>query len=182
MTTSTKLGIPYVAASQATPEVTHNQALYLLEAFTRGVKDRTNNPPGGTPADGDTYLVGTAGTGAWAGKDNCIAVYVSNTWRFCPGFDSDGAQIAMGADQEGMHIYVQDEDLLYKWTGSVWVPHAKTPIVAVGGLPAAATYPGARYIVNDANATLAAGIGTTVAAGGANIVPVFSDGTNWVIG
>jgi len=56
------------------------------------------------------------------------------------------------------------------------------PSYAVSGLPAAASYPYARAFVTDANATLAAGIGTTVAGGGANKVPVFSDGTNWIIG
>lgn len=55
-----------------------------------------------------------------------------------------------------------------------------TGVVAVGSLPSAATAgAGARYMVNNANATTFASI---VAAGGANVVPVFSDGTNWRIG
>lgn len=41
---------------------------------------------------------------------------------------------------------------------------------------------GGRAHVTDANATLTAGIGAVVAAGGANVVPVFFDGTNWRIG
>lgn len=52
---------------------------------------------------------------------------------------------------------------------------------AVGSLPAAGTA-GRRAYVTDSNATLTAGIGAIVAAGGANIVPVFDDGTNWRIG
>jgi hypothetical protein len=60
---------------------------------------------------------------------------------------------------------------------------AKATIYTVGTLPAAGTVGStARAFVSDANATLAAGIGTTVAAGGANFVPVFSDGANWIIG
>ena len=56
----------------------------------------------------------------------------------------------------------------------------KTAVVAVSGLPAAATAgAGARYFVTDANATTFASV---VAAGGANGVPVYSDGTNWRIG
>ncbi len=55
--------------------------------------------------------------------------------------------------------------------------------VAVASLPAAsATYKGARGTVTDSNATLTAGIGAVVANGGANVVPVFCDGTNWRIG
>lgn len=41
---------------------------------------------------------------------------------------------------------------------------------------------GGRATVTDATATLTAGIGAVVVGGGANIVPVFSDGTNWRIG
>lgn len=41
---------------------------------------------------------------------------------------------------------------------------------------------GLRSYVANSNATLAAGIGGIVAGGGANIVPVFYDGTNWRIG
>lgn len=52
--------------------------------------------------------------------------------------------------------------------------------LTVGTLPAAATAgAGARSFVTDANATTFASI---VAAGGANGVPVYSDGTNWRIG
>lgn len=41
---------------------------------------------------------------------------------------------------------------------------------------------GTRALVTDSNATLASGHGNTVAGSGANIVPVFNNGTNWIIG
>ena len=53
----------------------------------------------------------------------------------------------------------------------------------VANLPSASTAgAGARAFVTDSNQTTTAGIGTTVAGGGANNVPVYSDGTNWKIG
>lgn len=53
----------------------------------------------------------------------------------------------------------------------------------VASLPAAsASNRGARSTVTDATATLTAGIGAAVVGGGANIVPVFSDGAAWRIG
>jgi len=61
------------------------------------------------------------------------------------------------------------------------VGRVRTTPVAVGSLPAAGNM-GSRHFVNDANATLAAGLGNIVAAGGANKVPVYDDGTNWRIG
>lgn len=53
------------------------------------------------------------------------------------------------------------------------------PATTVALLPAANTVPYARLFVTDATATTFA---STVAGGGANIVPVFSNGTNWIIG
>jgi len=53
-------------------------------------------------------------------------------------------------------------------------------VYTVAALPSAATSgAGARAFVSDANATTFA---STVAGGGANKVPVYSDGTNWKIG
>ena len=55
-----------------------------------------------------------------------------------------------------------------------------TTVYTVATLPSAATSGvGARSFVSDANATTFASI---VAGGGANNVPVYSDGTNWRIG
>ncbi len=53
----------------------------------------------------------------------------------------------------------------------------------VANLPAAATAgAGATAFVTDASTTLILGLGGTVAGGGANKVPVYSDGTNWLYG
>jgi hypothetical protein len=55
--------------------------------------------------------------------------------------------------------------------------------IPVAELPAAAVaYRGYRATVTDSNTAFTAGIGAVVAGGGANIVPVFCDGTNWRIG
>jgi hypothetical protein len=61
--------------------------------------------------------------------------------------------------------------------------YVKTTAVAVASLPSAAIAgAGARSAVTNATQALTAGIGAVVVGGGANVVPVFSDGTNWRIG
>lgn len=62
------------------------------------------------------------------------------------------------------------------------VVNAARAVNTVATLPAAAANTYARSVVADATQTLTAGIGAVVAGGGANIVPVFCDGTNWRIG
>jgi hypothetical protein len=64
-----------------------------------------------------------------------------------------------------------------KVSGSTWVQTTATTVAALPTCNAGAK--GARSFVTDANATTFL---STVAAGGANNVPVVCDGTNWVIG
>jgi hypothetical protein len=67
-------------------------------------------------------------------------------------------------------------------------PSADAVVFSIGALALLqavfppASNPGLRAIINDSNATLAAGIGNAAANGGANVVPVFSDGTDYIIG
>lgn len=120
MTTTADIGLPLLAQQQAQPEVTHNEALLLLSALTKGVVTIQNAPPG-SPTAGDSYIVGTAPTGAWAGRANTIATYTGSGWRFVPDRDSAGTIITMGARHEGMRAWRQSDDALYVWTGTAWV-------------------------------------------------------------
>lgn len=61
--------------------------------------------------------------------------------------------------------------------------YARTHALTVGTLAAAATAgAGARAFVTDSSVAAAGNFGAVVAGGGANGVPVYSDGTNWRIG
>lgn len=59
----------------------------------------------------------------------------------------------------------------------------KTKALTVAALPSASTAgAGTRAFVTDASTTLILGLGTTVIGGGANSVPVYSDGSSWLVG
>lgn len=131
-------GLPEIQGSQAQPEVTHNEAIVLLQSLHNGVIDRTNTPPG-SPAEGDAYLTQGAPTGAWTGWPNRVAIYYGGSWRFLPGADDAGSAITMGARQEGLRVYVRDEDLMYRWTGSAWVAASDLDNTPVASLASAAT-------------------------------------------
>lgn len=57
----------------------------------------------------------------------------------------------------------------------------KSTVVAFNSLPAATTS-GLRAFINNGNLAASGNFGAQVTGGGSNIVPVFSDGTNWRIG
>lgn len=120
MTTSADLGIVYIAGQQAQPEITHNTALNQLQMLQTGVVSVGNNTPPGSPAQGDTYILGASPTGAWAGRANCIAGYFGTSWVFMPGADSSGTQIPMGVRHEGLKVYSKADNALYVWSGSAW--------------------------------------------------------------
>lgn len=56
------------------------------------------------------------------------------------------------------------------------------PLVSLNNLPSAGTIPGARAMINDSNVPAPGNFGAIAATGGSAIVPVFSDGVNWLIG
>jgi len=67
--------------------------------------------------------------------------------------------------------------------GSTGTGYLKLIPTTVGALTAAATVgAGARAFVTDSASTLSSHHGQTVVGGGSNFVPVFSDGTNWIVG
>lgn len=106
MSTSPKYGVPYIASSQAQPEVTHNGALNYLQIMRSPAIARQNAPPGG-PAEGDVYIVGAAPTGAWAGRANALAGFFGTGWLYVPNVDDAGTPIAIGAAHKGMRVYDQ---------------------------------------------------------------------------
>lgn len=69
-------------------------------------------------------------------------------------------------------------------TAVIWLlRYSDIPVTTVANLPSAASVgQGMRGFVTDSNATLATGHGNAVAGGGANKVPVYSDGSAWRIG
>lgn len=127
MTTTADLGLPELSQAQANPDITHNEALILLQALLNGVIDNTHTVPPVSPSEGDAYLVAhgsPAPSGAWTGWSDHIAIYWGGSWRFVPGRDSSGSIIAMGARQHGLRVYVRALRQFYVWSGSplAWSP------------------------------------------------------------
>lgn len=102
------LAITELEQNQASAYLTFNEALRKLEAainLTVLEADRTS-PPGGE-SEGDRYIVGGTGTGAWAGQDQNIAVYIGGGWEFFP-------------PETGWRAYDQENDLHLYFDGTDW--------------------------------------------------------------
>lgn len=83
MTTTERLALPLLAAGQAQKEVTHNEALILLDAMVNGCCGLApGNAPPAEPELGISYICGVTPTGEWAGHPKCVAYWSAYGWRF----------------------------------------------------------------------------------------------------
>ena len=120
----------------------------------------------------------------WANWGRVAAVNSANTGSPGKFYVSDNlsSMLLVGMDLQGTPaIEVQSASDYQKVT--LAGAQVSLPTLAVTNLPACgSTNIGQHWYVNNATQTLTAGVGAIVAAGGANIVPVGCDGTNWRIG
>ncbi len=108
MVQTNNLAMTLVEQNQAQKAVTVNEALMRIDAIlNNGAIDKDLSTPPVSPAEGDLYIVADGATGDWASHDNKIT-YFNQIWRFI-------------SPNEGMILWVNDENKIYTWGGSSWV-------------------------------------------------------------
>ena len=106
-----RLSLPYIVQSQAQKEVTHAEALNVLDALVQAaVETRALSVPPANPVEGALYLVGVNPTGAWSGRGNMLAQWIGGAWAF-------------RAVAEGFRLWLKDEKTLIIWTGTAWATY-----------------------------------------------------------
>ncbi len=110
MSTTHKLQLPYILTGQSQKEVTHNQALNLLDIFVKPtVLAIGQNTPPASPNIGDCYIVGQNPTDEFTGQENNIAYYTENGWIFAATF-------------KWLDVINEADDNRYIYDGTNWVP------------------------------------------------------------
>jgi len=84
-------------------------ASWGIGEFQSSVKDKDLTTPPVSPANGDRYIIPAGSTTPWNTHIGEIVQYVTSAWEY-------------KVMTEGMCAYVDDEDLLYIYSGSAWVP------------------------------------------------------------
>lgn len=76
--------MPFLAVSQAQKEITHNEALVIIDALLHPVvQSQLSTPPTVTDADiGKCWLIGASPIAEWSGKTDHIAVWIGGGWRY----------------------------------------------------------------------------------------------------
>jgi len=109
VTTTTKLALELLASNAANQTLANTTFAQLNQIVQAGVVDKDLATPPGSPTNEALYIVATGGTGAWASKDGQLAYWLTSTnaWQFI-------------VPREGMFVHLNDEDVFYKYTGTVW--------------------------------------------------------------
>jgi hypothetical protein len=82
MSSTARLNLPFIAASQAQKEITHNEALTVLDALSHlTVLDRDLTAPPAA-SDGDTYVVASGGTGIGRARTARLPTSLMGPGRF----------------------------------------------------------------------------------------------------
>jgi hypothetical protein len=134
VTSSPNLALPYLDVAQAQKEVTHNEALNLLDVLAQAaVINATTTAPPGSPTNGQAWIVAASATGAWAGKDGQIAAWFGG-WRFL-------------VPKEGWRVWDKAGDVILTHSGSAWStpPAVQTPTLGNSWVGYGGGYGGPRY-------------------------------------
>ncbi len=117
-----RLGLPLLIAGQGQKDITHNEALFLLDTLVQAsVLSRAVGVPPATPVAGQCWIIPATATGEWEGRGNQLAAWTEGGWRYLP-------------PRTAMLIRVQDENADYRFDGAAWLPAAPfgapAPVVA----------------------------------------------------
>lgn len=106
---SARLQIPYLAAGQAQKELTHNEAVTLMDVgLAASVESAGLNTPPSSPVPGQCWIVGPVPAEAWAGHSDALACWTEWGWRFLPAV-------------EGWSVWIKDQQLWAVREGSAWI-------------------------------------------------------------
>ena len=106
--TSARHGLPLLAPGQAQKEMTHNEALAMLDLVVQpAVETLGVTVPPLAPGEGQCWIVGAGATGSWEGHDDALAGWTAGGWRFV-------------VPREGMLAWVIDASAYARFDGAGW--------------------------------------------------------------
>lgn len=106
--TTARHKLPLLMPGQAQKELFHNESLSAVDMLLHAAVEAVGiEAPPAAPAEGQSWIVGVAPTGAWSGHARALASWTSGGWRF---------QKAV----EGLSVVVRTSGLRAEWNGTAW--------------------------------------------------------------
>lgn len=106
--TTARLALPLLQTGQAQKELTHNEALTLIDVAVQPIVQAIGlTVPPTAPLPGQCWIVGSAPTGAWTGQSGALAGWTAGGWRFV-------------APKEGMSAWSSADQCLARYRTGHW--------------------------------------------------------------
>jgi hypothetical protein len=103
-----RYALPLLVSGQAQKEITHNEALLLIDALAHpAIESRSLAAPPLSPQPGQLWLVAAAATGDWLGKSAQLALWTSGGWRFI-------------APRDGMLVWSKPDGAALIYSSGAW--------------------------------------------------------------
>lgn len=101
--------LPLIQPGQAQKEVSHNEALALLDLLAHPAVAAVGvvTPPA-DPEPGQCWVVGANPSGAWSGHAHALAGWTGGGWRFA-------------APTPGLTVWAGGDAGFARWDGAAWV-------------------------------------------------------------
>ena len=100
--------LPLLAAGQAQKEMTHNEALSLLDLVVHPCVEAVGaNVPPGDPLPGQAWIIGDQPEGDWTGRAAMLAGWTDGGWRFL-------------LPRIGLSVWSRSDDCRCDWDGNQW--------------------------------------------------------------
>lgn len=113
--------LPLLFAGQAHKEITHNEALVLIDVLLCGCVEGVVSDPDSVEADeGKAWIIGPSPLGSWTGHATSIAISTAGGWRFAPPVI-------------GMRVHDRVSGSMRIYDGSAWLAPAAIPDPVGGG-------------------------------------------------
>jgi hypothetical protein len=100
---SPRFALPFLFMGQAQKELSVNQAHALIEALLHAAVEKVVTTIPATPADGQSWLIGTPAPAGWVGKEGFLACRQGGNWLFVE--PRDGMRLFNRAS--GQHIHYE---------------------------------------------------------------------------
>lgn len=104
--------LPLLFAAQAQKEITHNEAIAVIDAVLTGcIEAVANDPASLAPQEGQMWIIGSAPVGAWSARAGQLALFTAGGWRFI-------------VPMEGLRLLDRSANLLRMRRSSGWSARA----------------------------------------------------------
>ena len=106
--TTARLRLPMIRPGQAQKEMSHNEALTTIDLCLQASAIALGDDvPPAAPGAGQSWIVGAAPSGAWAGRKGQLAGWTDGGWRFV-------------APTEGMAVWIIEAAEIARYSEGVW--------------------------------------------------------------